>query len=143
MECDASACLSLNSMFYSNYWTKNEEGRTKKRGIYIYTKLYKLYLMRGMRMAYWLRGIRIVEEDVIAFNVKERVLWNFLKKCIRILIQKKKKSDDEPLQAQPSYYNFGKLDLAKIKKFNIIIIIRQITTRFFLNGCTCLSPERT
>ena len=39
----------------------------------------------------------------------------FLKKCIRILIQKKiNKSDDEPLQAQPSYYNFGKLDLAKI-----------------------------
>ena len=42
---------------------------------------------------------------------------------MRILI--KKKSDDEPLQAQPSYYNFGKLDLAKIN-FNI-----QITTTFF------------
>ena len=31
-------------------------------------------------MAYWLRGIRIVEEDVIAFNIKERVLRNFFKK---------------------------------------------------------------
>ena len=31
-------------------------------------------------MAYWLRGIRIVEEDVIAFNVKERVLRKIKKK---------------------------------------------------------------
>ena len=68
--------------------------------------------MGSMRMACCRRRIRVVEEDVIAFNVKERVLL-FTRNVLDLV--KNYREYNKPPQDQPyvSCYNFGKLYSAK------------------------------